>query len=297
MIDLNISDIKNIDFSNSDIDKSLPTISISAVLDSVEIPFDSENVAKKTHDSHYDNPESQYFHKSVQEILDMWALKGATSRKYGSYLDDYIGYRLNNEIFIHEKMDDRLHGLMQSFDNFYELMTRSGDVEFIAREKTIYYKIKVNGKDWLVKGRFDALFYNKRINKYLIIDWKSSGSIDKVKTRYTKNFLGPMKAYPALNYYRYTNQLHFYKLALLCGGYLPKGVTEDDIIVMIVNLPGHIIENTEVNYMVHKAAMQFNEALLNDLFTYAINEKIKQDSEKSISKDVEESNNFINNIF
>ena len=35
------------------IDKSIPTISISAVLDSMEHPFDKEGVAEKTHDKHF----------------------------------------------------------------------------------------------------------------------------------------------------------------------------------------------------------------------------------------------------
>ena len=46
------------DFSNTNIDKSIPTISISAVLDSMEHPFDKEGVAEKTHDKHFDNPNS-----------------------------------------------------------------------------------------------------------------------------------------------------------------------------------------------------------------------------------------------
>ena len=105
--------------------------------------------------------------------------------------------------------DDRLKGLAKSFDDFYSLLSKSGDTIFIDREKTVYYKIEVEnpiseGKiEYYVKGRFDALFYNKRTNKWIIIDWKSSGSIDKVPTRYTEKFLGPMCKYPALNYYRY----------------------------------------------------------------------------------------------
>ena len=39
------------DFSNINIDRSIPTISISAVLDSMEKPFDQEGVAEKTYDN------------------------------------------------------------------------------------------------------------------------------------------------------------------------------------------------------------------------------------------------------
>ena len=287
-----------IDFSNNDIDKSLPYISISQVLDSIEIPFDSERVAKSTYNNHHDNPESQYYQKTVDEIIKMWNDKGATACKYGSLLDDYIGSILENETFFTEKMDDRLYGLKQSFDNFYELMMKSGDVEYIAREQTLYYPIEINGEKWLVKGRFDALFYNKRINKYIIIDWKSSGSVDRVKTKWTKNFEGPMNKYPALNWYRYTNQLHFYKLALL-NKYLPD-CKPDDIVVMIVNLPGHIIEESNTNYMVYKNAIDYDETLMNELFKYAINKKITEEKElnkASAKEQVNEMNNIIENIF
>ena len=145
------------DFSNINIDKSIPTISISAVLDSMEKPFDQEGVAEKTYDNNFNNTKSQYYQKSIQEIIDMWQAKGADSRRYGSLLDDYIGLRLNDKTpegqiygeLLLWKMDnnfdndDRLKGLAKSFDDFYSLLSKSGDTIFIDREKTVYYKIEV----------------------------------------------------------------------------------------------------------------------------------------------------------
>ena len=287
------------DFSNINIDKSIPTISISGVLDSMEKPFDQEGVAEKTYDNNFNNPKSQYYQKSIQEIIDMWQAKGADSRHYGSLLDDYIGLRLNDKTpegqiygeLLLWKMDnnfdndDRLKGLAKSFDDFYSLMSKSGDTIFIDREKTVYYKIEVEnpiseGKiEYYVKGRFDALFYNKRTNKWIIIDWKSSGSIDKVPTRYTEKFLGPMCKYPALNYYRYTNQLHFYKKTLL-ENYLPEGTNPDDVVIMIVNLPGKVIEESGQDYMTHLAGMKYDPILLDQIYTFAIQKKLLEKPEK-----------------
>ena len=257
--------------------------------------------------------------KSINEILGMWEAKGAESCHYGSMLDDYIGtvltgtdndlklFKLNNSY----DYDERLHGLCDSFDNFYKLMMKSGDVEFVDRERTLYLPVKVpnphtdnfafDGEyvDYYVKGRFDALFYNKRTNKWILIDWKSSGSIDKVPTRWTEKFLGPMFKWPALNYYRYTNQLHFYKKALL-ENYLPKGTSADDIVVMIVNLPGKLIEESGQNYMTHLAGMTYDPLLLDNIFKFAIVKKLleapKEEKHEEEQTVIEQSDN-VENLF
>ena len=311
----------NIDFSNSWVDKSIPTISISECLNALEKPFDSKGVAEKTYNKHFNNPESPYYQKTVDEIISMWEAKGAESCHYGSLLDDYIKtiltgnendqrlYKLENAY----DYDERLRGLCESFDNFYALMTKSGDVEFVDRERTVYIPVKVQNPfydpnigneeytEYYIKGRFDALFYNKRTNKWIIIDWKSSGSIDKVASKWTEKFLGPMFKWPALNYYRYTNQLHFYKKALL-EHYLPEGTKESDVVVMIVNLPGKIIKESGQNYMTHLAGMPYDSNLMDNIFKFAIAKKLleaaskKEEEKKEENVIVEESDN-VENLF
>ena len=301
------------DFSNLDIDRSIPTISISAVLDSMEKEFDRERVVELTYKKHFNNPESQYYQKTKEQILEMWEAKGAESRHYGSMLDDYIGVNLTgnqNDVKLFKMdnaydYDERLHGLCDSFDNFYELMMKSGDVEFVDRERDIYVKVQVQHPiteelvDYYVKGRFDALFYNKRTNKWILIDWKSSGSIDKVPTRWTEKFLGPMFKWPALNYYRYTNQLHFYKKGLL-ESYLPKDTNANDVVVMIVNLPGKIIEDSGKNYMTHLAGMNYDPILLDQIFKFGITKQLLKTPKKEEKKEEEvivEQSDSVENLF
>ena len=204
----------------------------------------------------------------------MWSAKGAESCRYGSLLDDYIGvnltgtpdelelYKLDNDI----DGDERLKGLTESFDNFYKLIMQSGDMEFIDREKTVYYKLDENH---YIKGRFDALWRNKRTGKWVIIDWKSSGEVDKKKSPWTENLLGPANIYPALNWYTYTIQLYFYKKTLVDSGYLPEGTTYDDVEVMIVQLPGHICEGGQ-NYQIHRPAFPFDCDFLDKVFNFAV---------------------------
>ena len=265
-----------IDFSNKNVDKTLPYISISELLSMLQEPFDQKAVAQKTFDKHFNNPNSEYYQLSVQEIIDKWSAKGAESCRYGSLLDDYIGLNLNkneNELELWKldngyDWDERLLAHCNSFDAFYEIVNKSGDMEFIDREKTVYYKVG----DYYIKGRFDALFRNKKTGKWIIIDWKSSGTIDKVPNQWTKKLFGPAMKFPALNYYIYTIQLHFYKKTLI-ENYLPEGTTEDDVIVMIVNLPNHIIESTGKLFETHNEAFKYDSKFMDQLFTFGIRKK------------------------
>lgn len=286
-------------FLNKYIDRTLPTISISKILEMIQEPFDQKGVAQKTYDKHFNNPSSEYYQKSVEQIIEMWSAKGATSCKYGSLLDDYIGLNLNNQemelrlwkLDNNYEDDERLLAHCNAFDDFYKLVSASGDTEFITREKTVYYKVG----DFYIKGRFDALFRNKRTGKWIIIDWKSSGSIDKVKTKWTKNLLGPASKFPALNWFTYTMQLYFYKKALIQAGYLPKDTKFEDVTVMIVNLPNHIIEETGKRFATHNAAFEYDDDFMNKLFDFAIQKysilnQIKSKETEEIVEEVHQEN-------
>lgn len=304
-----------IDFSNLDIDKSIKKVSISNALDMLFTPFDSTGVATKTHDKHFNNPQSEYYQMTVQQILDAWSAKGAESCRYGSLLDDYIGARLTgteNDLKLFKldngyDFDERLHGLCDSFDNFYSVLSKSGDTEFIDREKYLYLKItpqNENEETFYLYGRFDALFRNKRTGKYILIDWKSSGTIDKVPTKWTNKMLGPLFKYPQLNWYRYTLQLYFYKQALIESGYVPSDTKPEDIVVMIVNLPGKIIPECNQNYQIHQGAIPYNTKLQNEFYKFAIQKFILLESQKktetkeeTIEETKQEDNNNLEDLF
>ena len=292
-----------IDFSNNFVDNSIPTLSVSEMISMISHSFDRDRVVELTYNKHFNNPDSQYYQKSKDEIVKMWEDKAEASRNYGKMLDDYIGSRLNNDMFISENMNDRLQGLMKSFDDFYEVMMKSGDMEFICREKTLYTKFKFYNDnneeiEYYIKGRFDALFKNNRIGKYVLIDWKSSGSIDKIQNRWTKNLLSPMDKFPELNWYTYTTQLYYYKYALL-KNYL-KDVSADDIICMIVQLPGKLIEGYNTTYAIHQVAYQYDPVLLEKLFISSIKKKYNEDiklKEVIVEDDIKTQNDIITNIF
>lgn len=250
------------------------TLSISQVLGLIQEPFDSEGVAQKTFNKHYNNPNSEYYHMSVQEIMDKWSAKGAASCHYGSLLDNYIGMVLTQADEMDIEMfkldydydgDERLQGLVSSFDTFVnEVLKTHPNLKYVNREQTVYYKIS---EGQYIKGRFDALFYNEDNNHYVIVDWKSSGTVDKKPSPWTGKLLGPAKDLLALNHYTYTLQVYFYKTALEQMGYIPEGSLVDCI---IVQLPGTVITESNKNYCVHNPAFMYDKNLLDKIFTYAI---------------------------
>lgn len=281
--------VKNLKFDNSWVNKEAPYISISEVNGLISKPFDSDAIAQKTYDKNFNNPESKYYQMSVEDIKESWAAKGAESCRYGSLLDDFIGYNLTGtssdvDMFKLDNAydyDERLKGLCNSFDHFYEnYVAAHGNIKFIAREQTVYLKVKNNdGSEFYVKGRFDAMFYDEMTNKIIIVDWKSSGSIDTTPNRWTGKLLGPMYKFPELNHYTYTNQLYFYKTALIYSPYLVDDqgnkiqVDPDDIVVIIVNLPGKTIEHVGLDWQIYQAAYPYDPRLCGDVYKFGFNKK------------------------
>ena len=149
-------------FDNSFVDKTLPTTSISTILSMLQEPFDQKGVAEKTFNKRFNDPTSEYYQMTVEEIIAKWEDKAATSRRYGKMNDDYIGIILegnedDKDLFYLDNDvdgDERLKAQVKAFDEFMDDLPEH--IVFVAREVTLYYKI---GEHY-VKGRFDALFFD-----------------------------------------------------------------------------------------------------------------------------------------
>lgn len=264
---------KKLEFDNSWVPSGGKFISISQVLEMVQEKFDADGVIDKNYEKWQSNPESPYYGLTKEQIKESWKAKGATSTMYGRKLDDYIGECLTGDDISKElwemdnnrEQDERLNGLCKSFDEFNKEFLSKPGIEFVAREKEIYYEAP---DGLIVKGRFDALFYNNIKDYWIVIDWKSSGTIDKIANQWTKKLLGPAFQLPALNHVTYTMQTHFYKMALL-NRYLPAGTPPEKVYTFIVDLPGKYNEQTKLFYDLCQQAMPYDPKLMDDVFGYA----------------------------
>lgn len=263
------------------------SISISAVLGLISEPFDSQGVATKTYNKHFNNPNSEYYQMTVQQIMDAWSAKGAASCHYGSLLDNYIGLILEKADEMDMEMfkldydfdgDERLQGVCKSFDRFVDdYLVQHPELEFVTREQTVYLELSDGN---YIKGRFDALFRNKENGHYLIVDWKSSGSVDKQPTPWTGKLLGTAKDLLALNHNTYTLQTYFYKTALETH-YLPAGSIVDCI---IVQLPGKIVAESNDVYCVHQTAFPYDKDYCMKIFEYAFKKNLIIEKKNATTK-------------
>ena len=193
------------------------TMSVSKLIEYMHKEFDKEGVAKKCFEKGFDDPKSKYYQMTQQQILESWEATATKSRSYGSKIDSYIeifltkpekldSWKLDNNY----DYDDRIKNLCKGFEEFYNVLTEKTDYKYVCREEKMF--IKSNKTDEWINGRFDCLFYSKKLNKYLVIDWKTSGSIDK-ENKWEK-MLGPLYEYDACNLNEYTIQIQMYKKAL-----------------------------------------------------------------------------------
>lgn len=271
-------------FDNSFVDKTLPTTSISTILGMVQEPFDQKGVAQKTFEKRFNDPESEYYRMTVEQIIEKWQQKGQISLQYGRLNDNYIGIVLegtedDKDLFYLDNDvdgDERLRTQVKAFDEF--MADLPDNIVFVARERTLYYKL---GEHY-VKGRFDALFYDIEKKKWIVVDWKTSGTVDTVPTRYTTKLLGPARIFDALNWYTYTMQVYFYKTALIESGYLPEGTTFDDVEVCVVNFPGREFENGKL-YKKYPKAFDYDKDLMDGIFTFGIKKNILLNKKNGIN--------------
>lgn len=257
-------------------------ISVSKVKTLIAPKFDGETIAAGLESRYFNDPTSKYYKMSKESILESWADKGAVSMEYGKLLDSTVEQVLEIqdeeefEMFTLDnnyEYDERFTRIVDTFMGFYIDLVNKAYIEYVGREIPIYYNNTEN--DLSVIGRIDALFYNSKTNKWMIIDWKSDDQIKTMVNRYTEHCLGPAKPLYNLSWYLYTIQLHTYKAALL-QNYLPEGTKTEDVEVYICNIPQkpyqdeNDLAKNKHDYKLFGEAFKYDEELLNKIYAFSL---------------------------
>lgn len=237
--------------------------SVSKIVEVMHEPFDKEGVANKTFSKHFNDPNSKYYHMSVQEIIASWNAKAELGRNNGKALDTYIGMILENHESeeILEKYKTSLNEIAANkcnvFDKFYN-ENIVNKLEFLTREQMLHDETKG------VVGRFDAMFLKNDVRtpgvqNLLLIDWKNTEKIE-TSNSYSK-LKGPLYKYDDCELNRYTIQLYIY-VYILRKVYR---LTDVRIIPLLVQIG-------TAAYAIYAPQIPYSDELVCDIISFAINE-------------------------
>ena len=254
-------------------------ISISQIKDSLAVEFDREGVAKKTHDLHFDDEQSIYYQKSIDEILDMWDVKAESSKRMGNLVDDFIGLEYSHWDHEDKKSTELAENLYESagpiikrkYQGIRAVLSefKKNRLHFECRELPLYLPYIYKKKIYLINGRFDAIFSTD--SQLLIVDWKNSEEI-KESNKWQKMF-GPLKDYDDCDLIKFTVQVYMYIYILkeTYGITLPMSSC-------IVQFPGQ----QDFYYKIFKPGFEYSPELMKKIIEYSIETRIK--SQKELKK-------------
>lgn len=235
--------------------KKVRHFSISSILEQLKKEVDFNEVAKKVKDKHFNDPNSKYYQKSVEEIRAMWNNKADISKSNGKALDDFIGLILNEASS--EEIDlwkvDNLYdnALLESkcsqVSELLEKFKKAG-FKFLGREEKLKLVIEDEENIYIIHGRFDALFEHNGILH--LIDWKNSENIDWENK--WENLLGPCAQDPNANGILYAIQLLFYKYCLVHTYKVDKAISPSVVQFSSSNFKIHPIGPLEDNFTEEK---------------------------------------------
>lgn len=250
-------------------------ITVSEMKTLITDKFDSDAVAADLERKNFNKPDSKYYNMTKEQILESWSKKAADAVNYGKMLDsvaeavledrDELSY---DELLLDNNYDDdaRCESVVDAFNEFISKCA-SASIEYIAREIPVCYK--PDGCNMYMKGRIDCLLYNKKTNKYIIIDWKTDDTIETEPNRWTKQCLGAARDFMQLSLHTYSLQVYSYKAALLQT--VLKDVNPDDIVCCICNCPKSGNEGKRAR--VYTAYGEYDKNVLDKIYCFCAKKK------------------------
>ena len=256
-------------------------ISVSKIKEMLKVPFDKEGTAKKVFLKQYDDPQSQYFHKSVPEIIDMWERKAETSKTWGKMCDTYIEKLFNGKKPLTEEQKDSIIKWKLSCVDIYPEMSRKfkgvddclsdfknrQSLRFECREQKLMMPFEYKGRTFVFNGRFDAVF--SKNGSFLLVDWKNSEDV-KSSNNFRK-MLGPCGKLDDCDLSEFGIQTYFY-LYLLKTVY---GITEP-LYTCIVQFPAH----KDYFYRIHRIPFDYDPGMMEAIFEYSAGKRLAEIEER-----------------
>jgi len=178
--------------------------------------FDSERIAEKC---------AIKRGTTKEKLLKEWKDIAENASKQGS-----IVHNMLECLFDNTEYDDKEHAIYKKFDK----QTRIVHNHIINEKKLIPIYLEQILFDPLTKiaGTVDGVFLYPDKSKYLLLDWKTSKSIDK-ENNYRKYGYGPFKQFPDCSHVHYSIQVMIYSYLLKSQGYLDLDIPIDYRIVQI----------------------------------------------------------------
>lgn len=235
--------------------------SVSKIVELCKAEFNKEKVSKQCFEKYYNDESSVYYHKTQQDILNMWEEKSQRGKDSGVALDDYIGSILLGDIeqqkYLYDNcVDEKIKLKFDTFKTLYENEFLAKGFEFVCREGILYD----DKHKW--KGRYDAIFIKN--NTIVLIDWKNN---EKITTENAfQNMRGAMYKYPSSDLNGYTVQIYLYKYALRHI----FGFIDYDIKTVICRVG-------EGEYQFFVPQIEYSDELVESILGYAIGELEKKD--------------------
>ena len=165
--------------------------SVTTFIDQFFEKFDALAIAKKLTKSH-----PKYMDKSVEDILNDWKKSAEHGTKVHEEIENFI---INTIPITERKSASGLRWLKSYISN--------GNFD-------IYPEVIVYSEKLKLCGTIDLLVKNLDNNKFIIMDWKTSKSINKKSFKNKKGILPASKAIDDSKFNHYSLQLSLYRYIL-----------------------------------------------------------------------------------
>jgi ATP-dependent exoDNAse (exonuclease V) beta subunit len=173
--------------------------SVTTFIHSMFPHFNANKIAPFSHKKHFNNPDSEYYQLSVEEIKDLWENNRDTAATAGTKMHKSIELFYNEEPITTEMLESTE---FQYFTNF------NNDFKHLKPYRTEW---EVFDEDHCLAGSIDMIYENPD-GTLVIYDWKRSKEI-KTENKYEKGY-APLDHLPNCNFWHYSLQLNTYKRIL-----------------------------------------------------------------------------------